>query len=108
MLKVHFRYGNHAGSALFLVENRVAKVTFLLYYFPVGADVLPVMTAETAVEVEMAKVVGVCLPVQLHFWKRRAPIDLLDFINGASNLHLFGRGEVGIFVPIKLPHFLRN
>jgi hypothetical protein len=89
MLEIDFCYSTYAASALFLTQHRVAKITFLSYYFPVGADVLPVMTAEAAVEVEMAKVIGECLPVQLHFWKSRSPVDLLDFTNGASNLHLF-------------------
>lgn len=52
--------------------------------------------------IEVAEVVGMRLPVQLHFRERSVLEDLLNFSHGAANLQLLGLRDVGILLLVKI------
>ena len=79
----------------------MALVAIAAHDLAVRADVLAIMTAETAVEVVVAEIVGVSLPVQLHFREGRVFEDLLHFGHGVANFQLPGLREVGILALVE-------
>src|SRR5512141_2597438 len=58
--------GGDAGCTFRFRQHRVALITVAANDAAVGADVLAIMTAETSRRVEVAEIVGMRLPVQLH------------------------------------------
>ena len=93
-------------AAFFLTENGVTGVAFLGDDFALGADMLSIVTAEASVEVEVPDVVGMSLPVQLHFRKRGPAEDVLQFVDGVANLQGFGSGKLGILVGVEVVNVL--
>src|SRR5215467_8481984 len=77
---------------LILSQNGVAGVAILAHNLAIGADVLTVMTAEAAVEIEMPDVVGMGLPIQLHLGECRALVDGLQFVDGVADLEFLAVG----------------
>ena len=96
VLEADLLHRRHAQPALFLAEHAVAGLAVLGDDLAVGADVLPVVAAEAAVEVEVADVVGMRAPVELHFGEERELVDALDFFDGAANFGLIGFQQVGV------------
>src|SRR5512142_1919667 len=68
-----------SGDSFLLAQDRVAGIAFLGNDLALGAHVLAIMTTETTGEVEVADVVVMGFPVQLHLGKSRAAIDALQF-----------------------------
>src|SRR5215472_1998428 len=89
VLKAGFGHGCQVHSTLNLAEYRVAGIALLGQHLAVRADMLAIVTAEAAIEVEMPDVVGMGLPVQLHLRKRCLPVDALQFSNRVANLEGF-------------------
>src|SRR5689334_23373726 len=77
--------GRGLGAAFLLGENGVADGAILADDFAVGAHVLAVVAAEAPGKVEVANVVGVSLPVNLHFGEGRGAIDALQLSDGVAN-----------------------
>src|SRR5581483_9505045 len=73
---------------LLLRKHGVAGIAILGHHLAFGANMLPVMAAEAAGKVEVANVVGVRLPVKLHFREGRAAVDALDFFYCVADLQL--------------------
>src|SRR5205823_3424315 len=67
MLEVDLLQGRSGHATFLLLGEGVASVAILADHFAILAYVLPIMAAETSAGVEMAEVVGMGLPVQLHF-----------------------------------------
>jgi hypothetical protein len=70
----------HFGFAL--LQDDVTGIAVFADDLAIGAGVLTVVTAEASLVVEVSHVVGVRLPIQVHFWKRSRPEDLLQFRDG--------------------------
>lgn len=87
---------------LLLDEDGVAEVAVLRDDFAFRTDVVVVVAAKAAVEVEVADIVGMSAPVDLHFREKRQLVDVLDFIDGAMNLRLLGLAEVGVLGGIEI------
>ena len=85
-----------------VVDHRVADVTVVGNDFARVADVLAVMTAEAAREIEMANVVWVSLPVGLHLRKKVCLEDALNFGDRAFDRNLLLRVDVFVIRAIKL------
>src|SRR5208283_6138301 len=85
-----------AGRALGFGHEGVALVAVPAHHPAVGANVLPVVAAEAATVVVMAQVVGMSLPIQLHFGECRAPENLLNLGDRVANLQLLGLCFIGI------------
>src|ERR1700686_3604283 len=75
-----------AGRAFGLGHEGVALVAILADDSAVGADVLAVMAAEATVVVVVPEVVGMRLPVQLHFGEGGTFEDLLNLGDRIANL----------------------
>src|SRR5689334_2176965 len=78
------RNGGGLGAAFLLGEDGVADGAILADHLSVGAHVLAVVAAEAAGKVEVADIVGVSLPVNLHFREGRGAIDALQLGDGVA------------------------
>ena len=67
----------------------MADVALVSNNFACIADVLAIVTAEAAREVQVADVVGMRLPVSLHLREEISLKYAFDFGDGAFNLRLF-------------------
>src|ERR1700730_6208834 len=95
MLKAQGR-GRHAEAAFFLSYECVTDIAIPAYHFSFRTHVLAVVAAETAVEIEMAEIVGMRLPVQLHLRECCSAEDLLDFVNCVTNFKLLSLRHLGV------------
>src|SRR5579859_5157737 len=87
--------------AFCLRHDSVALGAVFADYLAVGAGVLAVVAAEASVVVVVAEIVGMRLPVQLHFGERGAPENILDFGDRVTNFKLLGFRNLGIFALVK-------
>src|ERR1035441_5483631 len=108
MFETRHGCGGKARCAIGLRQQRVALVAILADDFAVGADVLAVVTAEASGIVEVPQVVGMRLPVQLHFGKRSSFEDLLNLSHGVANLQLLRLGDFGIFTFVVARYSIRD
>ena len=76
------------GQSGRVVDHRVADVAVVRNDFAGIADVLAIVTAEAAREIEVANVVRVSLPVCLHLRKKVSLKDTLNFSHGAFDRRL--------------------
>src|ERR1051326_843000 len=60
-------HGHDLHSASGLVENGMAGITIIPHDFTFCTNMLPIVTAEAAIEVIMAQIVWVSSPIHLHF-----------------------------------------
>src|SRR5581483_12520230 len=81
VLKPLLPLGENADSVFLLFQHGVAAVTVFRHRSAIRAEVLSIMAAEASIEIKMADVGGVGLPVQLHFRKSRAAEDTLRFVD---------------------------
>lgn len=77
MLEWPRRYvgGGRSGR---IVNDRVTCVAIILDDFSVAADVVSIVTAKAALEIKMADIVRMSLPIGFHFRKKIGLIDSLD------------------------------
>ena len=77
--------------------------------FAVGAFVLAIVTTETARPIFMADVVGIDLPVRLHFGKKLSRIDLLHGIDCRFDPSVAGitAREAVVAMPLSRLRFVR-
>ena len=108
MLEHRWTRRRYSGGALRFGHQRVALITILADDSAIATHVLPIMAAEAAIEVVMAQIVGVGLPVHFHFWKLGVLKDLLQFGDRVSNLELPGLRNVGILALVEVIDALGN
>lgn len=77
-------------------------------HFAGVADVLAIVTAEAAREIQMADVIGVRLPVGLHLREKVGLKDPLNFGDGAFDRSLLLRVHIFVVRLIKLIQALIN
>ena len=77
-------FRNHRAGGnifLFLADDRMAEIAILGDHLPVRRFVLAVMAAEAAGEIEVADVVRVGVPCDLHLGKEVPGVDLLHLLD---------------------------
>lgn len=95
-------------STLQLRQYGVASIAVLWNHFAICADVLPVVTSETARRVEVADVVGVRPPVHFHVGKDRGLIDVLKIGNGGLDRGSLAGAHIGVLGAIELLYVFGN
>src|SRR6478672_3164745 len=94
-----------AGSsrrALGVRHYRVALVAILTNDSAVAAHMLAVVAAEAAIEVIMAEIIGMGLPVKLHLGEGGVLENLLEFGDGVTDFQLLGFCDAGIFAFVEI------
>jgi len=102
VLKFVFFLGYYANRPFLLAENRMAGFAIFRNHLSVAAYVLAIVAAKASGEVKMANVIGMCLPIHLHFREHCALVDSLHLVNRVSNLKLFGLGQLRVLGFIKI------
>ena len=97
VLEGRHRICGDAGRAFGLRHQGMALVAVFADHLAIGADVLSVVAAETSDGIVVSQVVGVGLPVQLHFRERGAAEDLLNLGHCVANFQLLRLRHIGIF-----------
>src|SRR5690348_18352868 len=86
----------------------MALITVLADDSAIATHVLPVVATEAAIEVVMPQIVGMGLPVHLHFGKLRVLEDLLQFGNGIADFEFLAFRNVGILALVEIINALRD
>jgi len=73
----HVARGNRRFAAKTLVNRSVADRAFVSDNLPVVAEMLAIVTTETALGIVMSDVVDVCLPIRLHLREKVGLVDPL-------------------------------
>lgn len=103
MLKVsRGQCGGKGGRTFGLRQHRVALVAIAADHTAICTDVLPVVAAETSRRIKVSKIVGMRLPVQLHFRERGPLEDLLHFGDRVANFQLLGLCDIRIFFLVEI------
>lgn len=103
MLEVGGGAHNSAGrSSLGLGHEGVALVAVAAHHSTVSADVLTVMAAEAPAVIEVAEIIEMRLPVQLHLRECGVFEDLLDFADSVANFQLLRLGDIRILGLVKI------
>ena len=77
----HLARGNKRFAAKTLVNGGVADRAFVSDNLTLVAEMLAIVTTETALGIVMSDVVYVCLPIRLHLWEKICliyPLKLSD------------------------------
>ena len=99
---------DQARSTLQLRQYGVASIAVLWNHFAICAEVLPIVTSETARRVEVADVVGVCPPVHFHVGEDRGLIDVLKIGDGSLDRGSLSGAHIGVLGAIELLYVLGN
>src|SRR4051794_16723360 len=108
MLKVEFWRRCQAGATFFLSHDGVADIAIFAYHLSFRAYMLTIMAAKASVEIEVAQIVGVGLPVQLHLGEGGSAEDLLNLFHRVTNFELLGLCNIGIFAFVESLEFVRD
>ena len=96
--------GGDTGRAFGLGHQSVALVAVPAHNLAISAHVLAVVTPKAAAEVKVSHVVGVSLPVELHFGEGSALENLPYFGDSVANFQLLRFRHVRIFVLVETLH----
>src|SRR5208282_6814117 len=89
--------GDTSGSC----KDRVTGLTVLGYHPAIGADVLPVVTAEASRVIKVADVIGMRAPVNPHKRKDVGFVDVLHGGNGSPDLLRLSGINLGLAILVK-------
>ena len=78
-------WGNERFTAKTLVNGGVANRAFVSNDLPVAAEMLPIVTTETALGIVMSDVVDMCLPICLHLREKVRLVYLLKLRDSAAD-----------------------
>src|SRR5664279_1467346 len=101
-LRLHLR---QMRCTLLLIEQRVARVAVLADDLAVLADVVAIVTAETAWIEHVPDIVGMGLPIHFHVWEEGGFVDALQLGDGGIDLLGFRGCDLGILILVELGNF---
>ena len=89
-------------GALGVVHYRVALVAIPANDPAVAAHMLAVVATEAAIEIIMAEIIRMSLPVQFHLGEGGVLKNLLEFSDGVTDFQLLGFSDAGIFAFVEI------